>query len=245
MSELTQALERAETSTEQASVLALLARSKPEIARALPGGVDFDRFERIVRTEVRRVPALLDCDPHSFLAAVLWAAQLNLEPGPLQHVHLIPFKRQVTFVIGYRGYVELAYRSGQVKDIYAALVREGDGFRETLGTSPKLIHEPQTDGEIVAAYAVARLKTGGTVFQVIHEPEWERARKASQLGSAGKGPWADDRDAMIRKTALRRLEPWLPKTGGFGEAIALDERPAAWDTTVDEAVADGQVEDDA
>lgn len=234
MSELTQALERAADAPEVASVLAMLERSKPEIARTLPSGVDFERFERVVRTEVRRTPALLDCDPSSFMAAVLWAAQLNLEPGPLQHVHLIPHKREVTFVIGYRGYIELAYRSGQVKDVSAELVHDGDTFRVAQGTSPKITHEPlgpPAEREIVAAYAVAHLRTGGTVFRVIYADDWERARKASALASTGRGPWKDDEPAMIRKTAIRRLEPLLPKSTAFGDALAMDEQAATWEPT--------------
>lgn len=232
MTELGSALERVEATPAQQNVLTLLERSKPEIARTLPPGVDFDRFARVVLTEARRTPALLDCDPHSFMAAVMWAAQLNLEPGPLQHVHLIPYKREVTFVVGYRGYVELAYRSGQVKDIYAELVHDGDVFRVVKGTTPKIAHEPAGpvgDREIVAAYAVARLKTGGTVSRVIYSEDWERARKSSAAGSKGRGPWVDDTPAMIRKTALRRLESLLPKTPAFGDAVMLDEQPATWE----------------
>lgn len=233
MTDLSTAIDRAEQAQTTPSVLALLERSKPEIAKALPPGVDFERFARVVLTEVRRTPELLDCNPTSFMAAVMWAAQLNLEPGPLQHVHLIPYAGDVTFVIGYRGYVELAYRSGQVKDVSAELVHEGDVFKVAKGTTPKIIHEPSgpaDDRAIVAAYAVAHLKTGGTVARVIYAEDWERARKASPAGSKGKGPWATDFPAMVRKTALRRLEPLLPKTAAFGEAVMLDEQPATWTT---------------
>lgn len=228
---LTTALEQAQERPKVGTVIDLLQRSKAEIARALPAGVDVERFERIVRTELRRTPRLLECDPHSLVGAVMWAAQLNLEPGPLGLVYLIPYKREVTFVIGYRGYVELAYRSGQVRDVTAELVYDGDSFTVRKGTSPKIEHTelgPAGDREVVAAYAVARLKTGGTVFRVIYEDEWERARKASELGRQGKGPWADDRAAMIRKTALRRLEPWLPKSPQSGQALTVDEQPAVW-----------------
>lgn len=240
MTDLSQALATVERTPEQANVLSLLERSKPEIARALPPGVDFERFTRVVLTEIRRVPKLLDCDPYSFMGAVMWAAQLNLEPGPLQHVHLIPFGKEVTFVVGYRGYIELAYRSGQVKDVYAELVHEGDVFRVVKGTSAKIVHEPAGaagERETVAAYAVAHLKAGGTVQRVIYEEDWERARKSSAAGSKGKGPWADDRPAMIRKTALRRLESLLPKQASFGEAVMLDEQPAVWEPAAEVAAA--------
>ena len=133
------------------------------------------------------------------------------------------------FLVGYRGYVELAYRSGLVKSVQARLVYEGEPFRELGGSSPKLVHEigPHDDATpIVAAYAVAQLKTGGTVWEVIREREWERARKASQLGSKNKGPWLDHRPEMILKTSVRRLEKWLPKSPGMLFAATVDDEPA-------------------
>jgi recombination protein RecT len=232
---LTGALEVAKSTPKQRAALDLLARSKPEVAKLLPPGVTVDRFERIVRTCLRTTPLLAECNAESFLGAVMHTAQLGLEPGPLGLAYLIPYKREVTLVVGYRGYVELAYRSGMVKDVTAELVYEGDGFRVVKGTSPKIEHTdegPPLDREIIAAYAVARLKTGGTVSRVIYEAEWDAARKASQLGAKGAGPWHDHRAAMIRKTALRRLEPWLPKTPALVEAFTVDETTARLDDLI-------------
>lgn len=227
---LSTALEAAATAPEHATVFDLLDRMRPEIERALPATMrDGDRFARLVTTELRREPKLLDCSPQSLLGAMMLSAQLGLEPGPLGHVYLVPFGGEVVFIVGYRGYVELAYRSGQVKDVQAHLVHAGDSFRYSLGTSPKVEHVPLDapgDREIVNAYAVARLRTGGTVFVVIYGEDWERARKASPAGAKNRGPWADHRPAMIRKTALRRLEPWLPKSPAFGVAMERDEAPA-------------------
>jgi recombination protein RecT len=226
---LSTALDRRKDTPPMLRAIDLLQRTKPEVAKLLPAGVTVERFERIVRTELRRTPLLAECDPQSFLGAVMHCAQLALEPGPLQLVHLIPYKREVVLIVGYRGYVELAYRTGLVKDVSAELVYAGDTFRVVRGTSPKIVHEeagPPDEREIVAAYAVAHLKSGGTVSHVIYEADWEKARKSSQLGSRGQGPWAEHRPAMIRKTALRRLEPWLPKSPEIGVALAVDEQPA-------------------
>ena len=226
---LTGALDRVQQTPQQRTVIDLLQRSKPEIAKLLPSDVTVERFHRIVVTELRRNPLLGECNPWSFLGAVMHCAQLNLEPGPLGLVYLVPFKKEVTLIVGYRGYVELAYRSGLVKDVSAQLVHAGDSFREVLGTSPKIVHEPDGpagEREIVAAYAVAHLRTGGTVFKTIYEEDWEKARKASVMGRDNKGPWSEHRPAMIRKTAVRRLEPWLPKTAAMGVALQVDEQPA-------------------
>jgi recombination protein RecT len=226
---LRQELERVAAPENVKTVLDLIERSKPEIAKALGDTIGVERFSRVVKTEIRRTPKLLECSPESLLGAMMLAAQLGLEPGPLGQVYLVPFKKHVEFVVGYRGYIDLAYRSGQVKDVAAALVHDGDEFAYQYGTSPKLTHVPEGpagEREIEAAYAVARLRTGGTVFVVTYGDDWERARKASAAGAKNVGPWLDHRPAMIRKTAVRRLEPMLPKSPLFTEAVTRDEAPA-------------------
>lgn len=218
-------LEKAAQPSEQRTVFDLLARQRPEIEKALAGHMDTERFERVVLTEIRRTPGLLDCSPESLLASIMLSAQLGLEPGPLGHVYLVPFKGAVEFIIGYRGYIDLAYRSGLVKDVSAALVYEPDEFSFRKGTRPVLDHVPADDpgdGAPVAAYAVARLRSGGTVFEVIRERDWQRAKARSASGQKGKGPWITDEPAMIRKTAVRRLEPMLPKSPVFARALAVD-----------------------
>jgi recombination protein RecT len=222
-------LEKATAAGDLKTVFDLLEREAPELAQALPEGVGVERFKRVVVGELQRTPELFDCSPESLLGAMLLAAQLGLEPGPLGLVYLVPDPPGVRFVIGYRGYIDLAYRSGHVRDIAAALVYEGEPFEYRKGTRPFLDHSPGSSSEpreIVAAYAVARLRSGGTVFEVIYEPEWTKAREAS--GSFGKnaGPWLEHRGAMIRKTAVRRLEPVLPKSALLTRAVVADETPA-------------------
>jgi recombination protein RecT len=227
-------LERQTATPAEKNILDLIDRQKPEIEKVVGKTIGAERFARTVMTEYRRNPKLYECSPESGLAAMMLAAQLGLEPGPLGHVYLVPFKGQVEFIVGYRGYVELAYRSGQVKDVAAALVYEGEPFEYRKGTRPFLDHSPQPRegvSEVVAAYAVARLRTGGTVFEVIYPDDWEKARKHSAAGAKNVGPWAEHTDAMIRKTAVRRLEPMLPKSPEFAVALARDEAPAP---TVDE-----------
>jgi recombination protein RecT len=222
-------LERQAAAPAEKTVFDLIDRMQPEIMKVLGSEAMAERFARVIATEARRNVKLQECDPMSFLGAMLLSAQLGLEPGPLGLVYLVPFKRQVEFIVGYRGYVELAYRSGLVKDLTAALVHDGDSFSFQYGTTPKLTHVPEgptLEREIVAAYAVARLKSGGTVFVVTYEEDWEKARKASAAGSKNLGPWVEHREAMIRKTAVRRLEPMLPKSAAFARAFERDENEA-------------------
>lgn len=233
MTDLSQALEHVAQPAEARTIRDLIERQKPELQRALGDAIGVERFTRIVETELRRTPKLYECDPASLLGAMMLSAQLGLEPGPLGHVYLVPFKARVEFIIGYKGYIDLAFRSGQVKDVSAVIVHAGDHFQYEHGTTPKLRHVPlgpAGDREPEAVYAVARLRTGGAPFVVLYPEDWERARKRSASGAKGYGPWKDDEAAMIRKTAVRRLQPWLPQSAVFGQASDLDETVAGVET---------------
>lgn len=214
---------------EAETIYGALDLHRASLERKVPTGVlTYAYAEAALKTELRANQKLREADPAKVLGAFSYGLQLGLVPGPLGLVHFVPFGSEVVFLVGYRGYIELAYRTGLVKDVSAELVYEGDVFRDVRGSSPKIVHEGGPAGErpIVAAYAVAHLKTGGLVSKVIYEQDWERARKASQLGAKNRGPWADDFGAMVLKTAYRRLEPKLPKTAAAGLAEAWDEQPA-------------------
>ena len=211
------------------TIAELLVRMEPELAKVLPAAITPERFARIVTTELRRTPALLECSPASVLGCLMLTAQLGLEPGPLGHVYLVPYKGECTFVIGYRGFVSLAYRSGLLRSISARTVYAGDGFEYQEGTSPKLTHkpaEPDERGDVRAYYAVALLTTGGKPFCVMYPPDIEARRARSELGRKQRGPWATDYDAMARKTCVRELAKSLPMTEPVGVALAADDQPA-------------------
>jgi recombination protein RecT len=227
--EVTSALERSQLEPRQATIADLIERQKPAIERALPAAIGADRFARIVLTEVKRTPALLDCHPETLLASMMLAAQLGLEPGPLGHVYLVPFKRQVEFIIGYRGMIELASRSGRLKDIVARTVYDGDGFSYEYGLTDKLSHRPALPadrGEATHYYGVARFTSGGRLLHVAYPEDIEARRKRSPSARKGVGPWVDDYDAMARKTVVRMMSPYLPMTPTFGLAAAVEDGEA-------------------
>ena len=221
------ALDRATQPKQARTILDLLERQKPELEKLLPG--QSERLARVTLTELRRKPKLYECDPASLLGALMLAAQLGLEPGPLGHVYLVPFKHEVAFIVGYKGMVDLAYRSGLVKDVATGIVFEGDSFEWREGTRPFLDHTPSGpagERDWTHAYAVARLKTGGTVFRVVFPEDAEKAQARSAAGKNPAGPWTTDYHAMVRKTAVRRLAPMLPQSPIFARALAADDAPA-------------------
>lgn len=227
--EVRNALERRGASPQEASVHDLIERQRPQIERLVRDSGAADRLARIALTELRRTPALYECAPASLLGALMLSAQLGLEPGPLGYVYLIPRAKQVTWVLGYKGMIELAYRSDRVKRITTGLVREGDEFDYREGSRPFLDHRvvgPPDEREWSAVWALAKLASGEAVFRILWPAQVEARRQRSELGKKGQGPWATDTEAMWRKSAVRALAAELPQSPALAQALDADENPA-------------------
>jgi len=201
---------------------------KPEIQRALPAHLDADRIARIAITTLRTNKALQQCDPMSFVAALMQAAQLGLEPNtPLGHAYIIPYKGQATFQLGYQGILDLAYRTGEYQTIYAQKVYSNDAFDYEYGLDPYLKHKPASkpEGEPVFYYAVYKLKNGGTNFAVMSREQIDKhAQRFSQSFKSGGGtPWQTDYDSMALKTVLKVAMKYAPKSAEFSKQLATDE----------------------
>lgn len=214
------------------TLLQLIERQQPAIERALPATIGAERFTRIALTEIRRNPLLLECSPESVLGALMQTAQLGLEPGPLGHAYLVPFAKECTFIVGYKGMIELAYRSERVAAVTATIVYEQEPFeyRESQ-RGPILNHQPlppDERGPATRVYAKALVRAGARswmpVVKVLWPAEVEAAKKRSVAARKGVGPWVTDADSMWLKTAVRRLAPWLPQSPLFARALEVDER---------------------
>lgn len=207
------------------SIATLIQKQAPQFKLALGKSMDPERFTRVAMTTVRTNEGLQRCNPQSVLASLMLCAQLNLEPGPLGHAYLVPFGNECTFIVGYQGLIELAYRSGQVLSIYAELVHEHDAFEQRLGTDRTIDHKPppfgQPRGKVVGVYAVAKLRGGATQFVVMTADEVERIRQMSR----GKNSlmWKDHWEAAAKKTVIRQLAKWIPKSTEMQAAIAADD----------------------
>lgn len=146
-------------------------------------------------------------NPASFLRAVMGCSQLGLEPGPGSLVYLIPYKTETQFIIGFKGYIHLADRSGIA--VTAKAIYENEFFDWEDGTAPFIKHKPLliNRGQMIGAYAIARPHDGSTLtFDVLNMEDIERARKSSK---ASGGPWSDHFSEMSKKTAIRRLAKQL------------------------------------
>ncbi len=247
--------------TEKPKDLAQLMASpavQSQLKVALPRHMTAERMARIATTEMRKVPKLAQCDPMSFLGAVIQCAQLGLEPGnALGHAYILPFEKrkkqgnqwitervEAQVIIGYRGMIDLARRSGQIVSIEARAVYEGDEFVCELGLDSKLSHQPdwqnpnRTRPELLRfVYAVAKLKDGGVQFDVMSRAEVDGIRARSK--SADSGPWVTDYAAMALKSVVRRLFKFLPVSIEMQQAVSIDEQAEAGISQQNSAIIDG------
>lgn len=192
-----------------------------QLAMALPKHVSVQRLTRIVLTELRRTPALLACTRESLLGSILQAAQLGLEVGVNGEAWIIPFGMEATFVPGYRGLAQLAWRSQQIASLSARAVFEGDVFTFDFGDDT-ISHRPcgETDpARLTHAYAIFRTVNGGRVWDVMTRREIDAIRARSRAGQSG--PWVTDYVEMAKKTVFRRAAKLAPCSAELQRAMAL------------------------
>ena len=211
-----------------ADVSTILETLKPQIAQALPkaSGLTPERIISISTTIITKNPKLAECSASSLLGAVLQASILGFKPvTELGECYFIPYGNSVQFQIGYKGFINLARRSGQLETIYAYEVNKGDVFDYELGLDPKLKHVPSGDGnELTHVYAVAKYKDGGFNFIVLNKSQIEALRKRNPMQKASpSGAWATDYAAMAKAKALKQLAKYMPLTDELASAIKSDE----------------------
>ncbi|WP_291586918.1 recombination protein RecT [Comamonas sp. UBA7528] len=215
----------------------LLMTKKGEIAKMLPKHLNAERLLKVAQIAATTTPALAKCDVASLVGAIGQCAQMGLEPNTvLGHAYLVPFntKRKdgngnerwvnsVQVIIGYKGLIDLARRSGQIVSIAAHEVCENDKFDLVYGLDEKLEHRPAMGerGDVIGFYAVAKLKDGGHCFEFMSRLQVEQIMRSTQ-SKGNYGPWKENFTEMGRKTVIRRLAKYLPLSIEFQTAATLD-----------------------
>jgi len=214
---------------ENDSIKALVTRMKPAIEMALPRMVSPERFTRIVLTAISTNPQLKDCSQMSFLGALMNAAQLGLEPNtPMGAAYLIPRnvkgKMECVFQIGYKGLLDLCYRTGEYVGITAEAVHEKDFFEIEYGLHRDLKHKPATGdrGAVIGYYATYLLKNGAGNFVYMTRDEVQKHREKYSPTRSAASPWNTNFDAMAKKTVIIKALKYAPKAAEIDRAIATD-----------------------
>jgi len=226
----------------QAEIRSLLERSKKQFAMVLPKHLTVERLLKVALTSINRNPLLLKCTQTSLLSCIMTCAQLGLEPDQfLGQAYLIPFKNnkkggiyECQIIPGYRGYISLARRTGEVQTLSSQVVYENDIFTLQYGTEDKLEHCPEMNsdrGKPVGAYCVIKYKDGGYSFDFMSTADIEKIRKRSK--AANDGPWVSDWDEMAKKTVIRRHIKLAPLSIEFQTAAALEDRAMTGESQMD------------
>jgi len=206
---------------------------KEKLQEVMPKHMTKERLVQIVLVAMSRQPKLFDCEEGSVLRSVMVAGECGLDcVGTLGEGYLVPFWSsknkclECQFIPGYQGLIKLTRQSGEVQKVEARLIRKNDKFKVIYGTNAQIIHEPTFphDGEILGAYAVAKLGDT-TQFDVMGIDEINAIKdRSNSKNRDGKlvGPWVTDFGEMARKTPVRRLQKYLPKSKELSVALEAD-----------------------
>lgn len=183
------------------------------------GGKDGQRFISAIVSAVNNNPALQECTNQSILSGALLGESLKLSPSPqLGQYYLVPFNdknkgKVAQFQLGYKGYIQLAIRSGQYKKLNVIAIKEGELIRfDPLNEEieVKLIddEEAREEAETIGYYAMFEYVNGFKKAMYWSKKKMEaHAMKYSKGYQAKKGYtfWEKDFDGMAYKTMLRQL----------------------------------------
>ena len=217
--------------TKSMDIADMIKVMEPQIKRALPEVITVERFTRMALSALNTIPKLRECTQISFLAALMNAAQLGLEPNtPLGQAYLIPYNNKGTlecqFQIGYKGLIDLGYRNPNMQIISAQEVYENDEFIYELGLNPKLIHKPalKDRGEVKLFYGLFKLTNGGFGFEVMSKNDIDQyAKEYSKSFESSYSPWTTNYNSMAKKTVIKQALKYAPLQADIRRILSTDE----------------------
>jgi len=200
-------------------------QAKLQIAKALPKHIDVEKFVRCVVTCLDKTPKLANCTSESFKVAMLDSASLGLLPNG-RDAHLIPYGDKATFIVDYKGLIKLAFQSGEISNIRAGVVFDGDEFDfATCDHVPfgwrRDADRPSERGSCIGAFCIIEKKDGSVHRERMTFDEIESVRKRSRSGS-GNSPWSTDWEEMAKKTVFRRASKWIQISVDVDNALDRD-----------------------
>ena len=183
------------------------------------GGKDGQRFISAIVSAVNTNPALQECTNQSILSGALLGESLKLSPSPqLGQYYLVPFNdknkgKVAQFQLGYKGYIQLAIRSGQYKKLNVLAIKEGelirfDPLNEEIEVRLIEDEEEREQANTIGYYAMFEYTNGFRKAIYWSKRKMEaHALKYSKGYQAKKGYtfWEKDFDGMAYKSMLRQL----------------------------------------
>ena len=189
--------------------------SKPMVQEKLKElvGKNAPAFATSVLQIVNSNSMLVNADPQTIFSAACMAATLNLPiNNNLGFAYIVPFKNnkenkiEAQFQLGYKGYIQLAQRSGQFSRIAATPVYDGQLISENPLLGYEFDWSVKPNGSPIGYVAFFKLINGFTAELYMSKEEvMKHANKYSQTAKKGFGVWKDQFEAMALKTVLKLL----------------------------------------
>lgn len=196
------------------------------------------QFLSSIASAVSLNPRLARVDQLSVINSAMVAATLDLPVNPsLGFVYIVPYKNQAQPQIGYKGYIQLAQRSGRYQRLTALPIYE-DEFKSWNPLTEELEYTPnfhdREASEKPVGYAASFKLTNGfekMVYWTYQQVDDHRKRFSQSGGGAEpKGVWKDNYEAMALKTVIKSLlTKWGPMTTDMQSAVSADEKPVEAD----------------
>lgn len=201
------------------------------------GGKDSAKFISSIISAVQATPALQNCDNSSIVSAALLGQSLNLSPSPqLANFYMVPYGNKAQFILGWKGMVQLAIRSGYYKRINVTPIKEGelikfDPLEEEIEV--KLIEDEEIRENTPTAgyYATFTYLNGfkkaiywSKAKMEAHALRYSQGYKSDKKNKTEYTFWSKDFDSMAMKTMIRQLiGKWGVMSTDMQTAYTADE----------------------
>lgn len=196
-----------------------------QLGMAMPFG-EPSRMARMVLNEVRKNPKLADCSIESLLGVAMACAQTGLEPGPTGLAYVIPYGRDAHFQLGYKGTLNLSWRSEGIIGVASEVVKENDPlFEWDEGSDAVVRFQRLLSGERgvpIAVFAAIKTKGGGNIVRVMSVEEIEKHRKQYSKDTRDDAAWVTAWDEQACKTVLKKALKRAPVSTEVMRAMEWD-----------------------
>lgn len=196
-----------------------------ELKSALPDHISPERFIRVVMTAIQRNPAIAECDRQSLWNACVMCAADGLLPNN-EEAALVAYKTKAQYLPMYQGLLKKFRNSGQFKWITAGIVYQGEPFEHWIDENGEHFrHVPGDERDpktVRRVYASATTKDGGLFIADLSLNEVNK-RRAMSRATRDDAPWKEWPEEMMRKTAIRALSKYLPKSSDIDALLQRDE----------------------
>lgn len=242
---MTETVSTAVAKVEQPSPSSIVASYSSDISRVLPSHVKPDTWVRIAQGALKKgkkVATRIDGklvqvtelelaamnNPGVFMATIMDAARLGLEPGTDEYyltARNVGKQLQILGIVGYQGYIELMYRAGAISSVVAECVYSNDVFTYRPGRDPVPNHDIDWDaddrGSLRLVYAYAIMRDGATSkVVVLNKAAIDKIKQDVYIGK--DSPWLKHEPSMWLKSGIRQLRKWVPTSTEYRIPAAPD-----------------------